>query len=107
MHKYYKRVYLLCLGLVSDVHDAEDIAQEVFLNGFVKIGQLRKPLRFESWIGRIARNLCTDHLRSRRLTVSLNEDLPALSKDAIDSEELKRTILKLPEEMIRGKNGYS
>ena len=63
VEKYYKQVFLICLGIVGNVHDAEDVAQETILKGFVEISRLREGSRFGPWIIKIARSLCINFVR--------------------------------------------
>jgi RNA polymerase sigma-70 factor (ECF subfamily) len=63
---YSGRVFAISLGILGDRHEAEDVSQQAFLRGFMRIRTLRKSERFGSWIGRIARNLCLDAVRRRR-----------------------------------------
>ena len=64
--RHYRHVFALCLGVLGNVHDAEDVAQETMLKGFLKIKKLNKGEQFEAWILRIARNLCFDFLRGQK-----------------------------------------
>jgi RNA polymerase sigma-70 factor (ECF subfamily) len=59
------RVFAVCLGMLGDRHDAEDVTQQTLLKGFVQIRTLRDSDRFAPWIVRVARNLCVDVLRTR------------------------------------------
>lgn len=63
---YSGRVFAICLGMLADRHDAEDISQQAFLRGFMRIHTLRQSERFGSWIGQVTRNLCVDAIRRRR-----------------------------------------
>jgi RNA polymerase sigma-70 factor (ECF subfamily) len=57
VQRHYRHVFALCLGLLANVHDAEDIAQDAMLKGLQGIRRLARPGQFEPWILRIARNL--------------------------------------------------
>ena len=63
---YAKRVYAICLGMLGNVHDAEDVAQQALLKGFVSIQQVQDGERFGSWIYRIAKNQCFDFMRKQK-----------------------------------------
>lgn len=60
------RVFAICLGVLGDRHDAEDMAQQTLLRGFMQIKSLRNSQRFGAWIAQIARNLCVDTIRRRK-----------------------------------------
>ncbi len=64
--RYSERVFAICLGILGNVHDAEDLAQEALLKGFRQIDRLRDKERFAPWIAVIARNLCLDFLRRKK-----------------------------------------
>ena len=51
--RHYRHVFALCLGMLGNVHDAEDVAQEAMLRGFLKIKKLNKAEQFETWILRV------------------------------------------------------
>jgi len=98
--RYYKHIFIMCLGILGRVHDAEDIAQEVMLKGFVNIGKLRDASRFGAWIARIAKNLCADHIRRKRLARQITaKKQTAPSQAEAQSERLQRALEKLPREM--------
>jgi RNA polymerase sigma-70 factor, ECF subfamily len=67
------RVYSLCLRFTGNSSDAEDLAQEVFLQVYRKISTFRGDAKFGSWLYRVAMNLVLMHFRKRRpREVSLN-----------------------------------
>ncbi len=61
--------------------DAEDITQEVFMQAFRKLSQLKKVERFKSWLFSIAVNRVRDFNRKKRFR--------ALFKMSDDSDEIK------------------
>ena len=61
-----RSVFAICLGMLGNVHDAEDAAQETFVRAFSRLPELRAAAQFRPWTARIARNLCLDLLRRRK-----------------------------------------
>jgi len=97
---HYRRVFAVCFGMLGNVHDAEDIAQETLLKGFLSLRKLAKPERFESWILRIAKNQCIDLLRRRKHHHSLPvEQEPVLEPRPQDNHDLEAAIQRLPQEI--------
>jgi RNA polymerase sigma factor (sigma-70 family) len=68
VRQYYKPVFLVCFGILGNVHDAEDVAQDAMLKGFEQVRQLRDGSQFGAWIVAIARNLSINLLRKRKVT---------------------------------------
>ncbi|MCW8129091.1 MAG: sigma-70 family RNA polymerase sigma factor [Planctomycetota bacterium] len=56
VERYQKAVYAVTLSYIKDAQRAEDLAQEVFVNAFTNLAQLREPNRFFPWLLQIARN---------------------------------------------------
>ncbi|MGC4090376.1 MAG: sigma-70 family RNA polymerase sigma factor [Polyangiaceae bacterium] len=60
---YQVRVYKLVLRMVGRRDEAEDMAQEVFVQVFKAVGTFRGDSRLSTWIYRIAVNLCKNRLK--------------------------------------------
>ena len=73
-------VHGLARRLLRDEAEAEDVAQETFVKAWRKAGGWTPgAARFDSWVGRIAINLCYDRLRKRR--EDLSDDPPDMADD--------------------------
>jgi RNA polymerase sigma-70 factor (ECF subfamily) len=68
VRRHYGHVFLVCLGVLGNTHDAEDVAQDAMIKGFEQIRQLRDGDQFGGWVVAIARNLSINQLRKRRTT---------------------------------------
>jgi RNA polymerase sigma-70 factor, ECF subfamily len=69
-----RRVYSLCLRMVSNTTEAEDLTQEAFLQLFRKIATFRGESAFSTWLHRMAVNVVLMRLRKKRLPeTSLDE----------------------------------
>jgi RNA polymerase sigma-70 factor, ECF subfamily len=54
-------------SVVHDLHEAEDITQNVFAKLITTIGKYeQREVPFTAWILRVARNAALDHMRARR-----------------------------------------
>ncbi len=69
-----RRVYALCLRMVSNPSDAEDLMQEAFLQLFRKIGTFRSESAFSTWLHRMTVNVVLMRLRKKTLPVSSLEE---------------------------------
>ncbi len=110
MHK--RRVYSLCMRMVNNVTEAEDLSQEAFMQLFRKISTFRGESAFSTWLHRLTVNVVLMHLRKKGLAeVSLDEDPEEDSSDlpkkeygeddlnlvgAVDRVTLDRAIADLP-----------
>ena len=108
-----RRVYALCLRMVGNPADAEDLMQEAFLQLFRKIGTFRGESAFSTWLHRMTVNVVLMRLRKKSLpTDSLEETLEPDAENsgpkrdvgapdlrlsgAVDRVNLERSIGKLP-----------
>jgi RNA polymerase sigma-70 factor, ECF subfamily len=64
--EYARRILNFIYRMVDSREDAEDLAQNVFLIAFHKLGKLQDGDRFESWLYRIARNEIYQTFRKKR-----------------------------------------
>lgn len=74
LHK--RRVYSLCLRMLGNVAEAEDLTQESFLQLHRKIATFRGDSAFSTWLHRLTVNVVLMHLRRKGLNlISLDEAL--------------------------------
>lgn len=100
VERYYRGVFALCLGMLGNIHDAEDTTQEAMLKGLLRIKKLHKPDLFEWWILQIARNLCIDSLRrQKRIEASGVKELRRTDRQTSNNDDLQRAIRRLPQEL--------
>lgn len=62
--KYKEAVYALAYSKLRNFHDAEDIAQEVFIKAYRKLHTLKRSDSFSAWLYAITSNLCKDWIRA-------------------------------------------
>jgi RNA polymerase sigma-70 factor (ECF subfamily) len=63
---YRKLVVNTCFGLVHNTEDAEDIAQDVFIEVFRSIKNFRADAKLSTWLYRIAVNRSLNHIRDNK-----------------------------------------
>ncbi|MHC4426585.1 MAG: RNA polymerase sigma factor [Planctomycetota bacterium] len=98
--RHYRHVFAMCLGMLGNLHDAEDVAQEAMLKGFLKIKKLDKADQFEAWILQIARNLCCDSLRKKKRVKALSIEKPMQPRQETgENHDLQQAIRRLPQEL--------
>ncbi|MGA2376155.1 MAG: sigma-70 family RNA polymerase sigma factor [Candidatus Sulfotelmatobacter sp.] len=110
--KHKRRVYSLCLRMTANTAEAEDLAQEAFLQLFRKIATFRGESAFSTWLHRLSVNVVLMHLRKKSLpVVSLEETTQGTEEDSpkrdfgaddialagsIDRMQLQRAVDNLP-----------
>lgn len=63
---YRDRVYNTALGIVQSAEDAEDVAQEVFIQVYKSVAGFKGESKLSTWLYRIATTRSLDLLRSRK-----------------------------------------
>lgn len=105
VERYQRDVYRLCYRYVNNHHDANDMAQEVFLKAYRAIGRFRGESAFSTWLYRIAVNTCLNFRSSRKPpTEEVSDALPDRAPGAlatVEGEERARivrdAVMRLPE----------
>jgi RNA polymerase sigma-70 factor, ECF subfamily len=78
-----RRVFSLCLRMSRNYAEAEDYAQEAFLQLYRKIASFRAESAFSTWLHRLAVNVVLMHFRQKGLVeTSLEEILEPQHEDA-------------------------
>jgi RNA polymerase sigma-70 factor (ECF subfamily) len=90
---YQRRIAGFTYAITGRSDSVEDICQMVFIKMARAVGRLKAPEQFESWLFRLARDTCIDHLRRQKLRriftpfAPEHENLPEPA-GAVDAEEL-------------------
>ncbi|MCA1816695.1 MAG: sigma-70 family RNA polymerase sigma factor [Acidobacteria bacterium] len=72
--RHNRRVYSLCLRMTGNVPEAEDLAQEVFIQLFRKIGSFRGESAFTTWLHRMTVNQVLMHFRKKGVRLEQTTD---------------------------------
>jgi RNA polymerase sigma-70 factor, ECF subfamily len=67
VERHRSMVYRVAFQFAGNHHDAEDIAQDVFIKVYRSLGRFRHDAQLSSWLYRIVMNACIDHRRRHRL----------------------------------------
>jgi RNA polymerase sigma-70 factor (ECF subfamily) len=70
-------VYRVALRMLGDPVDAEDAAQDAFLQAWRSLRTFRGESGFSTWMYRIVTNRCLNQLERRRETEQLEEGAPS------------------------------
>ncbi len=105
VERYQHAVFAIALSRLGAFDDAEDIAQQVFIEAFQRLDRLRDPVRLGAWLRSITVHRCIDLLRRRTQCLTLEDaehmascDVPA--DDHLCRKELRQQVMaaiaKLP-----------
>lgn len=99
LYKLYARpMYNICMRMLANKMDAEDVMQEAFVAAFRRIEDYRGEASFGSWLRRIIINHCINFLqRQRKFFESLDNAPP--DAERTDDEEAD---YQFPPEVIHG-----
>jgi RNA polymerase sigma factor (sigma-70 family) len=82
-------------GWVGD--QAEDVAQDAFIDAFLRLHQLEQPAAFPAWLRQIVRKHCDRRTRRIRAPAPVEEAVVLPDEDALDQGWLRGAIGRLPE----------
>jgi RNA polymerase sigma-70 factor (ECF subfamily) len=101
---YERRVFSVALRMLGNRAEAEDLAQEVFVQVFKAIGTFRGESKLSTWIYRIAINLAKN--RGKYLRVrheGAHDEIEALDQGA-GAQDKRENVARVerPDEMMAG-----
>ena len=100
-----RRVFGLCLRIAGDGHVAEELAQDVFVKAWQRLGTFRGESAFSSWLHPIAVNIALSERRShkRRTSKVVSTEDPTVFEKAPDRPpepgtgfDLDKALARLP-----------
>ena len=102
VEKYKQPVINLIFRTLNDVSEAEDLAQNVFVQVYKSAHRYEVTAKFSTWLFTIARNLCLNEIRRRSrhpaesldATLTENDDQPARQYEDIKTFSPPDTLLQ-------------
>ncbi len=101
--RHHGRVYGICLRMTGNVSEAEDCAQEAFIQAWSKLDKFRGDSAFSTWLHRIAVNAVLGRVRKsqreqdRIAAVSDTSPAPLETGDTGEMRDLSEAVNQLPE----------
>jgi RNA polymerase sigma-70 factor, ECF subfamily len=96
--RYQHRLFSICVRVLGSPADAEDAVQETLVRLARNAASFRGESQLSTWLYRVARNVCTDHVRyAARRPATPVEDVDALPEagvadDLVAAHDTARTI---------------
>ena len=101
---YSKAMYNICLRMMKNDAEAEDVLQESFVKAFRNLGSYEYQATFGAWLKRIVINTCITELNKRKHILSdidnydvVDESVDDVAELEMDMGRLKAAINSLPE----------
>jgi len=103
VEKYKQPVMNLVYRTLRDEAEAEDLAQNVFLQVYKSAKRYESRAKFSTWLFTIARNLCLNELRRRsRHPADSLEETHSEHEDQPRQQFEDKTNIAPPEELLHG-----
>jgi RNA polymerase sigma-70 factor (ECF subfamily) len=103
VEKYKQPVLNFIYRTLRDETEAEDLAQNVFLQVYKSRSRYRRTAKFSTWLFTIARNLCLNELRRRsRHPAESIEETQAENDDQPQRQYEDKSQMAPPEKLLHG-----
>ena len=96
--EYQGMVYNTCYSFLNHREDAEDVAQEVFIDAFRSIDSFRGDASLSTWLYRLSMNKSLDFIRARKRKKRGSGLLSFFGSD--DMSKLNVSDTKQPQELL-------
>ena len=108
VNRYKDLVFTIAMNITRNREDAEEVAQDAFLNAFRKLDGFRRESGFATWLYRIAYNESISKVRKKRIiTMELEEEITEIIPEdeieediaGLDENEQKKAVAKILEKL--------
>ena len=90
---YYRPMYSICVRIINNETEAEDVMQEAFLNAFKKIDTYKGEVSFGAWLKKIVINRSLDILKKRKVKFEeINEKTNQLPDYQMEIKEVNMKV---------------
>lgn len=102
IRKHQRMIHSLTYRMTGSMADADDLAQEAFINAYRQIETYRGASKFSTWLYRIAMNACISWRRRETLRAETaenwaeNHDDTSPAPELANGELVHAALLKLP-----------
>lgn len=88
-------MFNICMRIVNNATEAEDVMQEAFLNAFTKLDTYKGEVSFGAWLKRIVINRSLDYLKKQKVKFDeINEKTNQLPDFQMEIKEVNMTVIK-------------
>ncbi|PWU16772.1 MAG: RNA polymerase subunit sigma-24 [Verrucomicrobia bacterium] len=100
IREHQRMIHSLCYRMTGSMADAEDLAQETFIQAYRSLSSFREESQFSSWLYRIAVNRCLNWRKSQARYARLEQEWsqqerPSNPKDETRGQAVQEALMKL------------
>ena len=105
---YSKAMFNICVRLINNKQEAEDLLQESFTDAFMKLNSFRYESSFGAWLKRIVINKCINNMQKKKIDMVFPEHPvePEGEVDTVDYAEIEMDVRRIYDAMERLPDGY-
>lgn len=104
-NQYIDAMFYVCMRIVNNREDAEDVVQESFVKAFKNLNSFKYQSTFGAWLKRIVVNTSINHLRKKKLkfedievhSFKWLEEVEEERNSQYDMQKVKKGIELLPD----------
>jgi RNA polymerase sigma-70 factor (ECF subfamily) len=101
IRRYQQMIHALTFRITGSPSDAEDLAQEAFIQAFRKLDSFRGDSQFSTWLYRIGINTCLNWKKSQQRHAQLRHDWAQQPREDVDrnnelAARVQEALLALP-----------
>jgi RNA polymerase sigma-70 factor (ECF subfamily) len=88
--RHQQMVFAVTMRMLGDRHEAQEVAQDVFVRAFQSLGGFRGDAKLSTWLVSITMNLCRNRrrwwARRRRIIVASLDDRVEIGEETVERE---------------------
>jgi len=106
---YSKAMFNICLRMLNNREEAEDILQDSFCDAFMKLGSFRYDSSFGAWLKRIVINKCINWIQKKKIKLIFPDEMeePVTKiEPEVDYEEISLDVMRIHRAIGQLPDGY-
>ena len=102
-------MFNICLRMLNDREEAEDLLQDSFCDAFMKLGSFRYDSSFGAWLKRIVINKCINWIQKKKIKLIFPDEMeePVTKiEPEVDYEEISLDVMRIHRAIGQLPDGY-
>ena len=109
LYKLYARaMFNICVRMMNNMEEAEDLLQESFTDAFMKLKTFRYESSFGAWLKRIVINKCISSLQKKKIDLVFPEQQlePDYRDETVDYGQIEMDVRRIHRAVEQLPDGY-